>query len=108
MRPVSRFQRAPDNPGAVLRLTIDGEPLSARQGDTVAAALLAHSGVATRTTGVSGASRAPYCMMGVCFDCLIEIDGTPNRQACMVPARDGMVLRRMAGFRDLDGGAGDG
>ena len=40
------------------------------------------------------ASAAPYCMMGVCFDCLAEIDGVPNRQSCMVEARPGMRIRR--------------
>jgi len=33
-------------------------------------------------------------MMGACFDCLVEIDGVPNRQACMTPARDGMRVKR--------------
>lgn len=36
-------------------------------------------------------------MMGVCFECLVEIDGIPNRQACMIPVREGMVVRRQKG-----------
>jgi predicted molibdopterin-dependent oxidoreductase YjgC len=40
-------------------------------------------------------------MMGVCFDCLIEIDGVPNRQACLTAAVDGMVIRRQRGARQL-------
>ena len=43
-----------------------------------------------RTTPVSGAPRAPYCMMGVCFDCLVTIDGVGSRQGCLVPVREGM------------------
>jgi D-hydroxyproline dehydrogenase subunit gamma len=39
--------------------------------------------------------------MGVCFDCLAEIDGVPNRQSCMVPARPGMRIRRQRGRRQL-------
>ena len=48
-----------------------------------------------------GSERAPYCMMGVCFDCLAEIDGIPNRQSCMVAARPGMHIRRQRGARRL-------
>jgi len=79
---------------ATLTLTFDGQPITALEGDSVAAAVLSSGLTATRTTVVAGAPRAPYCMMGVCFECLMEIDGVPNRQACLVPVRDGMVVRR--------------
>ena len=42
----------------------------------------------------SGVPRAPWCMMGVCFECLVEIDGAAGRQACMIEVRDGMRIRR--------------
>ena len=76
--------------------------VSARAGDTVAAALLAAGLDHCRTTPVSGAPRAPYCMMGVCFECLVTIDGVGNRQGCLVPVREGMRDRdrsRQAGGR---------
>ena len=47
-----------------------------------------------RQTPVTGSDRAPFCMMGACFDCLMEIDGVPNRQACLVEVREGMQVRR--------------
>ena len=50
---------------------------------------------------VSGSPRAPYCMMGVCFDCLMEIDGVGNRQACLTPVADGMQVRRQRGARGV-------
>ena len=50
---------------------------------------------ALHETGVGG-ERAPYCMMGVCFDCLAEIDGVPNRQSCMVTVQPGMRIRAAA------------
>jgi predicted molibdopterin-dependent oxidoreductase YjgC len=40
-------------------------------------------------------------MMGVCFDCLMEIDGVPNRQACQVLVREGMQVRRQEGARGM-------
>jgi len=80
-------------------LYFEGEPVTAREGDSVAAALLAAGHAVTRTTAVLGTPRGPFCMMGVCFDCLMEIDGQPNRQGCMVPVADGLQVRRMAGAR---------
>ena len=66
----------------------------------VAAALLAAGFEHCRTTPVSGAPRAPYCMMGVCFECLVTIDGVGNRQGCLVPVREGMRVELQRGKRD--------
>jgi len=101
MNAASRFRDAPGAAPRSLRLMLDGVPVLARPGESVAAALLAHSGGATRQTPVTGSGRAPYCMMGVCFDCLVTIDGHPNVQACMVSAREGMVIQRQIGARRL-------
>jgi sarcosine oxidase subunit alpha len=95
------FKRLPDDGRAAVTIHLDGEAVSAREGDTVAAAMLAAGVAHTRTTPVSGAPRLPYCMMGVCFDCLMEIDGVPNRQACQVLVRDGMQVRRQIGARGV-------
>ena len=76
----SRFSRLPDGAGAPVTIYFDEQPLEARAGDSVAAALLAAGLATTRTPPVSGACRGPFCMMGACFDCLVEIDGEPNRQ----------------------------
>ncbi|WP_246059074.1 (2Fe-2S)-binding protein [Shimia litoralis] len=83
-------------------MTLDGAPIEALPGDTVAAAVLAHSGKAFRTTAHE-TPRAAYCMMGVCFECLLEIDGKANVQGCMTVAEDGMVVRRQNGLRRLNG-----
>jgi D-hydroxyproline dehydrogenase subunit gamma len=93
------FRRLVESKAAVA-LTVDGKPISARAGDTVAAALLAAGIDHTRTTPVSGAPRAPYCMMGVCFECLMSIDGVGSRQACLVPVRDGMQVETQRGKRE--------
>ncbi|MBL8835673.1 MAG: (2Fe-2S)-binding protein [Alphaproteobacteria bacterium] len=85
-----------------LTITVDGQPVGAREGDSVAAALLAAGVVAMRSTPVSQSKRGPYCMMGVCFDCLMIIDGVPSRQACMVSVRDGMRIERQRGPRPLE------
>lgn len=87
-----------------VRFTFDGEPHEAPRGVSVAAALLTIA-ASTRTTPVSGSPRGPYCMMGVCFDCLVRIDGEPNRQACMVTLREGMRIETQDGVRELAGAA---
>ncbi len=84
-----------------MRIEFEGQVLLARAGDTVAAALLAGHHWCFRTTPVSGAARGPFCMMGVCFDCLVEIDGVANRQACMTEVRDGMRVKRQQGASDI-------
>lgn len=98
----SSFKRPAEGDAPSVTLSVDGEALAARAGDTVAAALLAAGQLTFRQTAVSGSDRGPFCMMGACFDCLVEIDGEPNRQACMTLAEDGMAVRPMAGARPLD------
>ena len=82
-----------------VRVHIDGVPIVAEAGETVAAVLLRQPEAWSRTTAISGARRAPYCMMGACFDCMAEIDGVGSVQTCLTAVRDGMVVRRQLGRR---------
>ena len=95
------FKRLQPDGGETVALVIDGKPCTARVTDSVAAALLASGLDHCRTTPVSGTPRAPYCMMGVCFDCLVTIDGMGNRQACLVRVREGMRVEIQHGKREL-------
>src|SRR5262245_42342225 len=93
------FRKLPErHESPTVTVTVDGDALRVPASFTAAAAVLLHGGV-SRTTPVSGSPRAPYCMMGACFDCLMEIDGAPNRQACLVPVTEGMRIRRQQGAR---------
>lgn len=85
--------------GAAIEVQIDGRIVQCRQGDTVAAALFAAGLSDCRDTAVRGVPRGPYCMMGVCYDCLVVVDGQGNTQGCMTPARDGMKIERQQGAR---------
>lgn len=94
------FSRLPDLADAPdVALTLDGEAITARATDSVAAALLAAGRAACRQTAVSDAPRGPYCLMGVCFDCLVTIDGIGNRQGCLVRVREGMRVETQHGKR---------
>jgi predicted molibdopterin-dependent oxidoreductase YjgC len=93
------FRRLPEPTAASVTISVDGKSIAARVGDSVAAALLGAGIVVCRTTPVGAAPRAPYCMMGVCFDCLVAIDGIGSRQACLVRVRDGMRVDTQHGKR---------
>ncbi|WP_125100739.1 2Fe-2S iron-sulfur cluster-binding protein [Leucobacter chromiireducens] len=83
-----------DSPAArprVLRATFDGEPLVAPAGASVAAALLASGRTGWRTTR-AGAPRGLFCGIGVCFDCIVDIDGESGQRACMIPLEEGMTV----------------
>jgi D-hydroxyproline dehydrogenase subunit gamma len=94
------FRRLHDAPRRRVAVTIDGRPAMARDGDSVAAVLLAEGIVPTRVSPVSGVPRAPYCMMGVCFECLVTVDGVANRQSCLLPVADGMVIATQKARRE--------
>ena len=76
-----------------VRVVFDGQDLSLPDGENLAASLLAAGIHRFRETPASGAPRAPYCMMGACYDCLVEIDGIV-RQACLVTVQEGMTIRK--------------
>ncbi|WP_419905450.1 (2Fe-2S)-binding protein [Kiloniella sp.] len=72
----------------------DGKNLSVVPGTTVAAALLAAGQLHFRETPVSGQKRGPFCMMGACYDCLVQIDGV-TVQACMTSITEGLEVHRV-------------
>lgn len=82
-----------------IEVEFDGRRLEVLGQCSVAAALLAAGVSRFRSTPVWGAPRAPYCLMGVCFECLLEIDGISNRQACLVTVQPGMKIRSQEGAR---------
>ncbi|UWQ39400.1 (2Fe-2S)-binding protein (plasmid) [Leisingera aquaemixtae] len=76
-----------------VRVWFDGQPLDLPAGANLAAALLAAGVQVFRHTAVSGAPRAPFCMMGACYECLVEIGGRVQ-QACMLEVEEGMKIAR--------------
>ncbi|MFB9840468.1 (2Fe-2S)-binding protein [Actinoallomurus acaciae] len=75
----------------MLRITIDGEPLTGRDGQTIAGILIA-AGRRSWRRAPSGAPRGVFCGIGVCFDCLVTVDDVPDVRACLRRARDGDVV----------------
>lgn len=91
------FRKLPDPMAKTVTLSIDGERAEATVGETIAAVLLRQKERWVRRSPVSQAPRAPYCMMGVCFDCLAIVDGVASVQTCLTPVRDGMSVERQRG-----------
>ena len=101
---MSPFQRIRGDGGVAVTILVDGEPVPAVAGDSVATALLAAGRLGFAASGKTGNPLSPCCLMGVCFGCLCEIDGRPQTQACLTGVRDGMTVRT----RHRNGGDGDG
>ncbi|MGX9417886.1 (2Fe-2S)-binding protein [Vibrio sp. WJH972] len=100
------LKRLHDSPSDTecVTITFEGEPLRVPAGETVLATVMAAGAGYNRTSPISGAPRAGYCQMGVCFECLMEIDGIPNQQACAIQVYDGMVVNRQNGKKVLENG----
>lgn len=94
------FRTRPDARPATVEVLVEGTPVLVPEGATAAVAVLLSGLPAIRETPVTGSPRLPMCLMGVCFDCLAEIDGVPNRQACMVTVAPGMRIARQHGARE--------
>ncbi len=94
-------RRIPDDPAQLepepdLLIRVDGEPIAVRAGETVAGALLAAGRLSWRTTR-GGRPRGLFCGIGVCFDCLVTINGLTGVRACLQPAADGDQISTIDG-----------
>lgn len=80
-----------------VQIYVDDQPYPAREGEMIAAALLAH-GIATfRYTKKQHKPRGIYCGIGRCTDCIMTVDGVPNVRTCVTPVRDGMRVETQSG-----------
>ncbi len=86
---------------APVTVFIDSVACQAEAHETLAAVLCRQSALWSRKTAVSGAKRAPFCMMGTCFECLATVDGVPSVQTCLVPVKDGMCVERQIGATEV-------
>ncbi|MGW0140554.1 (2Fe-2S)-binding protein [Streptomyces calvus] len=84
-------------PGPAFTVTFDGRRIEALPGRTVAAVLSAAGITSWRATRDGGRPRGVFCGIGVCFDCLVTVNGRPNQRACLVPARPGDDIRTQEG-----------
>ena len=80
-----------------IEFTFDGEKIVAITGQSVAAALLSADQRILRKTRFNNNERGVFCGIGVCFDCLVVIDGVTNQRACLIEAKPGMKVQTQVG-----------
>lgn len=85
-----------------IEFSFDGAPVPAAAGQSVGAALIASGRRSWRTTRIDGAPRGIFCGIGICFDCLVTVNGRPNRRACLVVAQPGDVVVTQEGTGHAD------
>jgi predicted molibdopterin-dependent oxidoreductase YjgC len=86
--------------GERVSIRIDGVEVDAAAGQSVGAALVENGILSWRATRALGRPRGLFCGIGACYDCLVTIDGGPNRRACVVPVAAGMTVETAARSRD--------
>ena len=87
------FKNDKNRTHTTVSVVLDGRPVSLPAGISVAAGLLGIGEIVSRISPSSKKPCSPHCLMGVCYECLMEIDGI-KRQACMTESREGMVINR--------------
>jgi aerobic-type carbon monoxide dehydrogenase small subunit (CoxS/CutS family) len=88
--------------GRRFEIEVDGEKLTAYEGETIAAVLLA-AGIRTcRTTGGRKQPRGLYCGIGLCHECMMVIDGVPNTRSCQTFAYPGCRVETQEGLGELE------
>ena len=96
------FKPYTSNKRKTVGIDFEGARLNVPAGITVAAAVMGYSGENyIRRSPVSGEKRAPFCFMGVCHECLMEIDGMPDQQACLIEVKEGMRIKRQVGLPEV-------
>ncbi len=86
------FRSLQDHDRDLVTLRVNGQVVKARKGQSVWSAMAVAGQVVTRKAALSGEARSAYCAMGVCFECMVEIDGLSNQQACLRQVQDGMSV----------------
>ena len=83
--------------GPAFTFTFEGQEITAYPGETIGAALMAAGILTFRTTRRQGRPRGLFCGIGLCFDCLVVVDGIPNRQACLVAVKPDIRVQVQTG-----------
>jgi len=96
-----RIERAIDR-GQPFQIQVDGQPVLAYAGETIAAALFANGKRILRRTSKRHEPRSIYCGIGVCYDCLVTVNGVPNQRACMIPVEPGIEVKTQCEFAKSD------
>jgi predicted molibdopterin-dependent oxidoreductase YjgC len=92
MREKPKPTRIPHSRGQRLNVMVDGEPAEAYAGESVATVLMAAGHIMYQQAAPEHPAKCLFCGMGVCFNCVITINGVPNTRACITTVAEGMVI----------------
>ncbi len=81
-----------------ITITVDGRPVQAREGEMIAAALVAAGIKRFRTTSKGHDPRGVFCAIGRCTDCVMVVNGRANVRTCVTPVEEGMAVATQAGL----------
>ncbi|MDR1587856.1 MAG: (2Fe-2S)-binding protein [Treponema sp.] len=81
-----------------ITIYFDGKPVTAREEEPVAAALMSAGIRVFRKTKKRGENRGVFCAIGRCTDCMMVVDGVPNVRTCITPVREGMRVETQFGY----------
>lgn len=84
--------------GEGFEIEVDGIPMQAFEGETLASVMLANGTRVLRKTRMADEPRGLFCGIGVCYDCLVIVDGKANVRACMTKAVPGMNVYTQVGI----------
>lgn len=82
----------------MIPVTVDGRTILAREGETIAAALLAAGIQVNRYTLKRGEPRGLFCGIGQCTDCAMVVNGVPNVRTCVTPVAEDMAIETQHGL----------
>ena len=81
-----------------ISITVDGKAIKAIEGEPVAGALIAAGIMTFRRTRIRKEPRGYFCGIGLCTDCMMIVDGTPNVRTCITPVKEGMIVETQVGL----------
>ena len=90
------LKRLAEHDRAVVAFTLDGQPASGLQGDTLLTAVLTAED-SLRGSDFSGEPRAGFCLMGACQDCWVKLGDGRRVRACSTLLEAGVCVSREPG-----------
>ena len=88
--------------GKKVDITVDNQKITAYEGETIAGALIA-AGIRTLNYSSKGQNpRSIYCGIGLCYNCIMTVDGVPNTKTCQTLVKDGCKVQTQKGLGDLE------
>lgn len=72
--------------------TFNGSAIECEEGQSISAALIAEDRRNLRSTRFGNEPRSIFCGIGICFDCVVAVNGVANQRSCLIEAREGMKV----------------